>query len=196
MTQKDDSKSIESNALVKRIRKELMTSKGRRSQISLTADIIKTAALSRTLSQALVDKSWMQEIWDWADEFGIDKHTIPRNRTGLLKLTGIKVTNTKIALLPESIGNLKNLKFLNVGANSFTSIPDSIGSLINLGFLNFGGNKITSLPESIGNLKNLTYLNVGANSLTSLPDSIGNLSNLRTFNVSENKLTSPHYLIA
>lgn len=34
--------------------------------------------------------------------------------------------------LPESIGNLSNLKILNLGANQLASLPDNIGNLSNL----------------------------------------------------------------
>lgn len=170
MPKKDGQESIESNSLVKRTSKRLMTSKGRRSQINLTSDIIKAAAISRASSQALVDKSWMQEIWKWADKFGIDEDTIPHDSAALLALEYLFVYD--ISFLPESIGNLVNLRSLEVSHNELTSLPESIGNLINLTSLHFGTNKLTSLPESIGNLRNLMGLYVSDNELTSLPESI------------------------
>ncbi len=63
MTEKDNQDTIQFNALVKRTNRDLLATKGRRSQISLTSDIIRAAAIARTSIQALVDESWMQEIW-------------------------------------------------------------------------------------------------------------------------------------
>ena len=77
MNKKIEQESIESNSLVKRTDNGLISNKGRRSQINLTSDIIKAAAIARTSSQALVDESWMQEIWDWADKFEIGEDMRP-----------------------------------------------------------------------------------------------------------------------
>ncbi|MGP5556111.1 hypothetical protein [Psychrobacter celer] len=136
MTQKDEQ---EPNALVKRPNNGLVTSKGRRSQIRLTTDIIKAAATLRTSSQALVDESWIQEIWDWADKFKIEDDVIPRNKLDLLCLETMEIGRYKgFKCLPKSIGNLSNLKSLNINANHLKSLPESIGNLSSL-------EKLTSL---------------------------------------------------
>lgn len=187
MTKKDDP---ESNALVKHNSKRLITSKGR-SQISLTTNIIKAAATSRASSQALVDDSWIEKIWEWADKFGIGNDSIPRNRVDLLKLESIRIVCSDIYLLHESIGNLSNLKELYAYNNSnLDSLLDSIGNLSNLDNLEANDNNLTSLPESIVNLSNLRWLHIEGNNLDSLPDSIGNLSNLYNLNASDNNITS------
>jgi Leucine-rich repeat (LRR) protein len=69
-------------------------------------------------------------------------------------------------------------------------LPDSIGNLINLRELKLYNNQLESLPDSIGNLINLQELWVGHNSLKNLPDSIGNLLNLKELYLSDNKLES------
>ena len=202
MTQEDD---LESNALVKITSKGLITSKGRRSQISLTSDIIKAAAISRSSSQELVDESWMQEVWEWADEFRIHEDTIPRNKDALLALNYIRfyyymnhdndhnyhdLTGYYLPFLSDSICKLSNIEELNVNFNNLTSLPESIGSLSILTRLSVNFNNFTSLPESIGNLSNLEELNVNFNDLTSLTESIGKLSNLEELDVSSNNITS------
>src|SRR5699024_5276615 len=118
------------------------------------------------------DESWMQEIWEWADRYEINEDTIPRSRIDLLGLESLSVYS--INFLPESIGNLVNLTYLEVSFGGFspnmlTSLPENIGNLINLRTLNVSDTKLTSLPKSIGNLVNLTSLDVSSNELTSLP---------------------------
>ena len=176
MTQKDD---LESNALVKRASKGLMTSKSRRSQISLTSDIIRAAAIARTSSQALGDESWMQEIWEWADNFGIDEDTIPRNRLALSALVAMEFIYKTFDSLPESIGNLSNLKSLDIYSGSLTLLPESIGKLNKLKSFELDVENLRSLPNSIGRLVNLTCLKVHKHNIISLPESIGNLHNLK-----------------
>ena len=44
--------------------------------------------------------------------------------------------------LPKSIGELKNLKYLDLFNNEITKLPESIGELINLEDLNLSNNKI------------------------------------------------------
>ncbi|MEM9274859.1 MAG: COR domain-containing protein, partial [Cyanobacteria bacterium P01_F01_bin.143] len=92
--------------------------------------------------------------------------------------------------LPESIGNLINLKTLNIENNKLISLPESIGNLITLNTLNLNCNKLASLPKSIGNLNNLKTLNIEKNELVSIPKSIGNLTNLNTLNLWGNRLTN------
>jgi Leucine-rich repeat (LRR) protein len=74
--------------------------------------------------------------------------------------------------LPDSIGNLINLKGLYLSNNKFSSLPDSIGNLINLQKLHLSDNQFSSLPDSIGNLINLKILLITNNKLESLPTSI------------------------
>ncbi len=84
----------------------------------------------------------------------------------------------KLTSLPDSIGKLKSLETLYLGANELTSLPDSIGNLTSLEDLYLYQNQLTSLPDFIGNLASLKYLYLYQNQLTSLPDSIRNLTSL------------------
>lgn len=60
-----------------------------------------------------------------------------------------------IETLPESIGNLTNLKVLLIAENNLTKLPESIGRLSRLVSLALNENPITYIPESITKLKNL-----------------------------------------
>ena len=74
-------------------------------------------------------------------------------------------TNYVTGTLPECIGDLTNLTYLNLGWNQlYGHLPESIGSLTNLTFMNLLSNQFSGeIPNEIGNLINLTYLNFGLN---------------------------------
>ena len=88
------------------------------------------------------------------------------------------VRYNRLESIPTSITRLQNLKKMYVGRNPLKSIPESIGDLSNLEILYLNFTKLTRLPESISNLENLKQLWVEFSTLKSLPESIGNLENL------------------
>jgi len=70
------------------------------------------------------------------------------------KTDGIKIK------IPETIDKFQNLNMLQF-SNCIDSIPQSVCNLKNLRFLGVGGNKnLTEIPECIGDLPNLSFLNV------------------------------------
>ena len=102
----------------------------------------------------------------------------------------IRLDRRNLNRLPESIGNLADLRELSAEDNNIVELPESIGKLINLEIIQLENNQLTSLPQSIGNLAYLTKLNVDKNHITSLPSSIGNLKNLETLFIGYNELSS------
>ena len=138
----------------------------------------------RELTQADFDRVTTIKIWSKDLEF------IPTQIGNLSNLRTLDVRLNKLGSLPESIGNLSELEELNVRNNKLSSLPESIINLSNLKNLDISSNGLTSLPESIGNLSELEELNVGNNKLSSLPESIINLSNLKNLNISRNGFTS------
>ena len=91
-----------------------------------------------------------------------------------------------LKFLPDSIGNLKNLRILDLSNNKLETLPDSIGNLTNLEELYLSNNyHFSKLPDSIGNLKKLEVLELEKTSLKSLPESLENLTNLKELSLSE-----------
>ena len=101
-------------------------------------------------------------------------------------------TNYITGEIPECIGNLTDLTYLNLGWNElYGEIPESIGNLSNLTYLSVHSNQLTGeIPEAIGNLTNLIELNLGFNGFYGqIPESIGNLTQLMELYFSFNQLT-------
>ncbi|KAM0860299.1 hypothetical protein ACQ4PT_046625 [Festuca glaucescens] len=82
--------------------------------------------------------------------------------------------------LPDSIGALKQLRYLNAPGVQHTTIPDSITKLSKLIYLDIHGSPtIVELPESIGDIEGLMYLNLsGCSGLAKLPESFRRLQTL------------------
>ena len=75
--------------------------------------------------------------------------------------------------LPDTIGKLTSLRELTIDSTILELLPNSLGNLKNLLFLQITHNeKLEQLPESIGELNNLRELIASKNHLISLPESI------------------------
>ncbi len=115
--------------------------------------------------------------------------------------TELDLRTMKLTELPESIGQLKQLRKLDIGhdwkkddkdKNQLTALPDSLGQLTQLTSLDLSDNQLTALPDSLAQaqLTQLTELNLSNNQLTALPDSLGQLTQLTKLDLSENQLTA------
>lgn len=79
-------------------------------------------------------------------------------------LVGLNLsTNALEGAMPSQVGQLKNLKVLNLSNNKFTGVPAEIGQLKNLEILNLSNNQLTGLPNELGNLSNLKLLDLSGN---------------------------------
>lgn len=121
------------------------------------------------------------------------------------KLESIKIDNSKLKQLPDSLANLPNCKYLTLNYNDSLQheqactlfakmniinltlrlspslkLPQNIGSIKTLEVLTLNTND-QSIPLSICELKNLNSL-VIENTLTSIPEDFGKLQNLHFIN--------------
>ncbi|XP_052191346.1 disease resistance protein RPV1-like isoform X5 [Diospyros lotus] len=115
---------------------------------------------------------------------------LPNDLGSLSSLSYLNLSGSNIISLPDSIGGLGQLSYLNLSGCNIISLPDSIGGLGQLSYLNLSGSNIISLPDSIGGLGQLSYLNLSGSNIISLPDSIGGLGQLSTFHLSDSKISS------
>ncbi|OAY76173.1 Disease resistance protein TAO1 [Ananas comosus] len=93
--------------------------------------------------------------------------------------------DSKISMLPSSIGKLKLLRYLNLSENSIQELPESTTSLCNLQTLNLSRcREVRTLPKFLGRLTNLRILDLGGCLSLTILDSISNLQNLYTLDLS------------
>ncbi|CAK8564623.1 unnamed protein product [Lathyrus sativus] len=86
-----------------------------------------------------------------------------------------------ITKVPNSIGNLSYMQYLNLSHTNIERLPTEICKLYRLQFLLLAGCKrFTELPEDIGKLVNLRYLDVSDTALREMPVQIVKLENLHT----------------
>lgn len=106
----------------------------------------------------------------------------------LLNLRHLDISANNLMSFPEEICNCSMLETLYGDGNEFEELPESIGNLIKLTRLNMNYVALKSLPMSIGYLQALEELNILENYIESLPTTIGFLRNLQVFVAYDNRL--------
>ena len=93
-----------------------------------------------------------------------------------------------LTTLPETIGQLKNLRRLDINLCDIKKLPDSIVGLKELTELHIISPDLSELPENIGELNKIQKLSIsgrmGTTTLNHLPDSIKNLTDLKKLHIS------------
>ncbi|CAI5473407.1 unnamed protein product [Closterium sp. Yama58-4] len=118
---------------------------------------------------------------------------IPDSIANLRHLKFLNLNENQLSgSIPSSLYTLTKLEYLGLSENSFTgSIPAAIGNLVKLNDLYLFHNQLSGpIPAAISNLTNLFYLYMYGNQLTgSIPAAIGDLRNLNYLSLERNKLT-------
>jgi Leucine-rich repeat (LRR) protein len=91
-----------------------------------------------------------------------------------------------LEVLPSTIGELRQLRWLNVQYNKLKSLPPAIGKLVRLERLHCGNNELTSLPLEIAALSELEELQCDNNKLRTLVSPVLQLPKLRLLHVENN----------
>lgn len=159
--------------------------------ITVTSNIY--AQVSSKEKKALIELNNQTEGENWDQKWNFDEP--------VSKWHGIKVVNGKVheinlfrnnlkGAIPESIGNLKNLTYLNLAFNKINGeVPHSITKLAKLKVLKLEMNVIMGeLPNEIGNLTSLEEFTVFNNLISGeIPESFGEMKKLKVLNLSSNK---------
>jgi Leucine-rich repeat (LRR) protein len=156
------------------------------------------------LQQALQAPEKVRSLSIETDNMGI-KH-LPAELGKLVNLEELRIACLEsLEDLPKEIGNLKKLKYLILdngnGCQMNVLIPESIGDLHNLKVLNLFGaldsrqieseasqSQAKVLPEAIRQLVNLEELNLGRNGITSIPAQVASLHKLRKLSLDYNEI--------
>ncbi|XP_014218679.1 leucine-rich repeat-containing protein 47-like [Copidosoma floridanum] len=107
----------------------------------------------------------------------------------LFELSGLNYLNinhTGLEIVPNGIGNLKNLTNLVLHSNAIKKLPSSIDKLSKLKVLDCSRNKLEELPTEFENLPQLMTLNLGLNLLRFLPSQVSNVK-LCSLDLSNNR---------
>ena len=119
---------------------------------------------------------------------------IPEVLGNLTNLQYLDLADNELAAIPKVLGNLTNLQHLDLADNELTGpIPKVLGNLTNLQHLDLADNELTGpIPKVLGNLTNLQHLDLRGNELTgSIPEALGQLNNLQELSLANNQLTGP-----
>ena len=87
----------------------------------------------------------------------------------------LSLNDSGIDTLPETIGNLVELKELYMNHDEVVSVPESMASLKHMEILVLDHNKLTELPAWIGDFSNLLSLTASFNQIAEIPDSFTKL---------------------
>ncbi|CAK8565010.1 unnamed protein product [Lathyrus sativus] len=121
-------------------------------------------------------------VWE---EYNLSRNTVNYLLPTFQRLRVLSLSNYgNIITLPVTIGNLVQLRYLNLSRTDIASLPDTICNLYYLQTLILSWcSKLTELPEHVGKLINLRHLYIDRTSIIEMPKQIAELENLQTLNV-------------
>jgi Leucine-rich repeat (LRR) protein len=113
---------------------------------------------------------------------------LPASIGQLKQLKYLTAPRMRNEVLPKHLTELSKLQYLNLnGSSHISTLPKSIGRLGCLKYLSLSGcSGISKLPESVGDLKRMIHLDMsGCSRIRELPNSLGNCTNLQHLDLSE-----------
>ncbi|MED6224430.1 hypothetical protein PIB30_083922 [Stylosanthes scabra] len=98
----------------------------------------------------------------------------------LLQLRALSFKSFPLELLPDSIGGLIHLRYLDLSLTYIVTLPESLGELYNLQTLKlFQCQKLKKLPDGLKDLVNLRHLDIRGTNLHEMPKGMHKLKNLQ-----------------
>ncbi|XP_027356763.1 putative disease resistance RPP13-like protein 1 [Abrus precatorius] len=91
----------------------------------------------------------------------------------------LSLSHYPITKLPDSVGNLMHLRYLDLAYTAIECLPDSAALCITWRHLLSGCRHLSMLPTNMFNLVNLRHLDISGSSLTEMPAKFGRLKSLQ-----------------
>ncbi|CAH9092651.1 unnamed protein product [Cuscuta epithymum] len=144
------------------------------------------------IKAALKDPNGILDKWDGTAVDPCSWNMVTCSDEGLVIGLGIPSLDLSGNLSP-TIGNLTNIKFLELRNNNITgAIPVEIGQLSNLNTLDLSNNTFTGQIPALARLTNLNYLRLNNNNLSGkIPTWLTNMTQLSFLDLSNNNLSGP-----
>ncbi|XP_065197152.1 leucine-rich repeat protein SHOC-2-like [Sycon ciliatum] len=176
--------------------------------------VMSSTASSGSLRVLHINNNHIREMPRWLDTLSAaEEINIASNRTlgcpfseafavRCQSLERLLLGENSVDRLPQSLGQLKNLRYLHLGSviseidrwgydngNWIEELPESFGELQSLERLEAHETRLHRLPESFGSLSLLEHADFTNSLVASLPNSFHNLSSLSLLKLSRNRLT-------
>ncbi len=94
------------------------------------------------------------------------------------------VSKNKLTALPDFVGGMQELIYIDLSQNRFKELPEEICRLESLEKLILNRNGLQTLPECISNAKAITYIDLWDNPIRTLPETMVDLKNLKKVDLS------------
>ncbi|XP_030470475.2 putative disease resistance protein At3g14460 [Syzygium oleosum] len=122
----------------------------------------------------------LHDRFSWKDKFHISNKVLHDLLIKLEYLRVFSLCHCSIIEVPNCVGDLKHLRYLNFSYTDIERLPESIVALYKLQVLILRGcRKLSMLPLGIAKIVNLQFLDIrDTKSLKEMPLGIGNLKNL------------------
>jgi len=104
------------------------------------------------------------------------------------KTTKFSLSNKNITEIPDEIGKLKNVEYLDLSFNDISVLPPALFELTKLNTLLLFRNEISVIPPEIKSLQHLSLLDISYNQISELPPELCSLINLESLDASYNSL--------
>lgn len=122
------------------------------------------------------------------DGDGNDFEVLPDEIGNLKNLMRLNLNFVNLKFLPATLGLCESLEEIKIHENYVQQLPSTIGLLRKLRVLVAHDNCILFLPDELASCSSLTHLNLANNQLTRLPDNIGHLKQIKSLNLIGNFL--------
>ncbi|KAJ2778163.1 hypothetical protein GGI15_004258 [Coemansia interrupta] len=125
---------------------------------------------------------------DLSFRFLVQVQILPGIAKYVSNITSLILSNNALAELPDEIGHLRQLQFIDVNNNELETLPATIAYCQNLKLIYARSNKLNVLPSSIRHLHGLTKVDLYNNRIDSVPPCLWRLPMLEALDLSHNPI--------